>query len=110
MTDKRLRGDIESLQQGETHDDWVAVVRPGNKVTIEHANHNPMCSNPYHKSVIGTDGVARVGLPSGKAVVCRPCTNPLCTRPSRPVVLTQAQAAEFKGLHPGVKLTNVVVP
>jgi hypothetical protein len=98
MTDKRLKGDIKSLKHGKKteEDRWVAVVRPGQSVTLEHENTQPVCDNPYHRSVCGPDGVYRVMLPSGKTVECRPCTRPECKRPCDPVTSEELLALQAK--------------
>jgi len=97
MGNKRLRGDIQALKQGEAEDDWVMVVRngPGGQTfTLEHDQPVHPCADPYHSSIIGVDGIARVLLPSGKTMVCKPCTNPKCIRPPKPVTREELQALQ----------------
>ena len=72
MGDKRLRGDIQSLQQtsGDENDVLLAVVTPGHmEPQVEVQDRNRVtCQHEYSRACIGADGLARVMLPGGKVV------------------------------------------
>ena len=77
MGDNRIRRDIESLKGGSEDKQLYAVVSPG-QVTIEERSgpRGPVCTCDYSRCVVGPDGVARLGLPSGHTREVKGC---VCT-------------------------------
>jgi len=76
--DTRIKSRIKELQEG-TEDEgvWLTVVSPGNVIRIEKRGKNSVpCTCDYSRCVVGPDGVARLGLPSGHTREVKGC---VCT-------------------------------
>jgi hypothetical protein len=76
--DTRIKSRVQKLQEGTEEKGLYAVVSPGNVVRIEERERNQgsPCTCDYSRCVVGPDGVARLGLPSGHTREVKGC---VCT-------------------------------
>jgi len=97
MPSKRLKDRMDGYDKKAEEDEvWRATVTPGQVVTLRHQVPESTCPSDWHKGVVGSDGVCRVMLPSGRVYEPSPCTNPKCQRLPRPVTSEELQTLEAR--------------